>query len=50
MEKVLIVAVIVLPLVMFLALFSNNVLEDTESNASSAKSEAQKLMDLVSGN
>ncbi|MGR3615308.1 MAG: hypothetical protein ACU0BB_04635 [Paracoccaceae bacterium] len=47
MEKVLIIGVITLPVLLFLAFFTDNVLTDTDTNATAAKTEAQKLMDLV---
>jgi len=49
MEKVLIVGVIVLPVILMLAAFTDNVLTDTKTNAKSSRTEAQKLMDLVKG-
>lgn len=47
MEKVLIVGVITLPIVLFLALFSDNILTDTKTNVGDTRTEAQRLMDLV---
>jgi hypothetical protein len=47
MQKVLIIGVITLPLLLFLAFFSENVMSDAESNASTAKTAADELMDTV---
>ena len=47
MEKVLIVGVIVLPLILFLAFFSDNVIDNTQGNTETAVTEADNLMDAV---
>lgn len=47
MEKVLIVGVIVLPLILFLAFFGDNVMGNTQTNTTTAVTEADKLMSTV---
>lgn len=43
MNKVLMTAVIVLPIVMFLALFGKNIMTDFNKNASDARTKANDL-------
>ena len=44
MQKVMMVGLIAIPLVLFMAFFSNKVVDNTQTNASDAKTEAGNLM------
>ncbi|GLQ34188.1 hypothetical protein GCM10007939_04710 [Amylibacter marinus] len=43
MQKVLVIGMIVIPLVMFLALFGNRITTNTQTNAESAKTKTDSL-------
>jgi len=49
MNKVLMTAVIVLPLVMFLAFFGDNIMQNFNTNATDAKSQATTLKGTADG-